>query len=236
MKKIFTLIVAALAFAGNAKALDYVPESGFSFQAVAGMNVSNVTNQLTSTNAKPGFNLGVRAEYMLPSCYGVFVNLGVNYTMKGFKEKFDAIADGELPATSGVIRANACYIEIPLHIGYRYNISDKLGVYADFGPYVAIGTNGKFNFDYDDDKWDDFSKRYFRNDETGDLQRADFGLGYRIGAEYANHHSLTLGMDWGLTDLYRDEHRKNNADNEYEGFRLPKIHNFNCSITYGYRF
>lgn len=233
MKKFIAIVAAALAFTSSAKALDYVPESGFSFQALVGLNVSNVTNQPTSTNAKPGFNFGVRGEYMLPSCYGVFVNLGVNYTMKGFKEDIYSPAEGELPATSGVIKANACYVEIPLHIGYRYNLSDKLGVYADFGPYVAIGTNGKFNFDYEDDKWDDFSKRYFRNDETGDLQRADFGLGYRIGAEYANHHSLTLGMDWGLTDLYRDEYRKAAAAGDY---RLPKIHNFNVSINYGYRF
>lgn len=243
MKKIFAIALAALTFATSAKALDYVPESGLSFQGLVGLNVSKVTNTPTGTDAKAGFNAGVRAEYMLPKCYGVFLNLGVNYTMKGFKD--DGIAMGETdimtgtvyPDTKYTMKGNACYIEIPLHLGYRYNLSETLGVFADFGPYIAIGTNGKLRTNYEDDLWKDESTRYFRNDKNpyGTFQRCEFGMGYRIGAEYANHHSLIMGMDWGSSDLYRDKYREKFAI-ENPGLRLPKIHNFNFSLTYGYRF
>lgn len=89
MKKFLTLALAAIMCAGSAKALDYVPEPGFTFQGFFGMNISNFRYTDSSadclTDPKAGFNIGVRGEYMLPSCYGVFVNLGVGYTMKGAK-------------------------------------------------------------------------------------------------------------------------------------------------------
>lgn len=89
MKKLLTLALAAIMCAGSAKALDYVPEPGFTFQGFFGMNISNFRYTDSSvdclTDPKAGFNIGVRGEYMLPSCYGVFVNLGVGYTMNGAK-------------------------------------------------------------------------------------------------------------------------------------------------------
>lgn len=41
MKKLLTLALAAIMCAGSAKALDYVPEPGFTFQGFFGMNISN---------------------------------------------------------------------------------------------------------------------------------------------------------------------------------------------------
>lgn len=40
MKKLLTLALAAIMCAGSAKALDYVPEPGFTFQGFFGMNIS----------------------------------------------------------------------------------------------------------------------------------------------------------------------------------------------------
>ncbi len=230
MKKIFTFIVAALTFVGSAQALENVPQPGLSFKGQFGMNISNFRG--VDTNAKVGFNLGVQAEYMFPSCYGVFANLGANYTMKGAKLDF---IHGENGAT-GTLAYRPCYVEIPLHVGYRYDITSSFGVYADFGPYIAIGTNGKSVMDYDSDAYDKEKTRFFRNanNTIGDIQRFDFGLGFRVGAEYANHHSLTLCMDWGLTDMYRHDYRK--AFLEQYHFELNKLKTFNCSISYGYRF
>ncbi len=236
MKKIFTLIVAAMTFASSALALDHVPESGFTVKGQFGMNISTIRGfEATDADAKAkaGFNLGVIGEYMFPSCYGVFVNFGVGYTMKGAKQ--DAaigMLDGTIQTVT--VKHRPCYVEIPIHIGYRYNLSHNLGVYADFGPYIAIGTNGKSVYDFESDLFDTEKERFFRNDENGDLQRFDFGLGFRLGAEYANHHSLTLGMDWGMLDMYRHDYRK--AFVTAYGYELNELKTFNCSISYGYRF
>lgn len=237
MKKIFALALAAIMCASSAKALEYIPKSGFTVQGLFGMNISNFRqpNSLVDalTDPKAGFNLGVRGEYMLPSCYGVFVNLGVNYTMKGAKMDVAASLPDDYSCT---VKFRPCYIEIPLHVGYRFNVLDNLGVFADFGPYFAIGVNGKEKTEFEGDAVEDYSKKFFRNSKMilGEIQRYDFGLGFRVGAEYANHHSLNFSFDWGLTDMYRDSYRREFF--KENGFELGKLKNFNAGITYGYRF
>lgn len=237
MKKIFALALAAIMCASSAKALEYIPESGFTVQGLFGMNISNFRqpNSLVDglTDPKAGFNLGIRGEYMLPSCYGVFVNLGVNYTMKGAKMDVAASLPDDYSCT---VKYRPCYIEIPLHVGYRFNVLDNLGVFADFGPYFAIGVNGKEKTEFEGDAVEDYSKKFFRNSKMilGEIQRYDFGLGFRVGAEYANHHSLNFSFDWGLTDMYRDSYRREFF--KENGFELGKLKNFNAGITYGYRF
>ena len=237
MKKIFALALAAIMCASSAKALEYIPESGFTVQGLFGMNISNFRqpNSLVDalTDPKAGFNLGIRGEYMLPSCYGVFVNLGVNYTMKGAKMDVAASLPDDYSCT---VKFRPCYIEIPLHVGYRFNVLDNLGVFADFGPYFAIGVNGKEKTEFEGDAVEDYSKKFFRNSKMilGEIQRYDFGLGFRVGAEYANHHSLNFSFDWGLTDMYRDSYRRKFF--KENGFELGKLKNFNAGITYGYRF
>ncbi len=237
MKKIFALALAAIMCASSAKALEYIPESGFTVQGLFGMNISNFRHPDAAfdglTDPKAGFNLGVRGEYMLPSCYGVFVNLGVNYTMKGAKMDVAASLPDDYSCT---VKYRPCYIEIPLHVGYRFNVLDNLGVFADFGPYFAIGVNGKEKTEFDVDAVEDYSKKFFRNSKMilGEIQRYDFGLGFRVGAEYANHHSLNFSFDWGLTDMYRDSYRREFF--KENGFELGKLKNFNAGITYGYRF
>ena len=237
MKKIFALALAAIMCASSAKALEYIPESGFTVQGLFGMNISNFRqpNSLVDglTDPKAGFNLGVRGEYMLPSCYGVFVNLGVNYTMKGAKMDVAASLPDDYSCT---VKFRPCYIEIPLHVGYRFNVLDNLGIFADFGPYFAIGVNGKEKTEFEGDAVEDYSKKFFRNSKMilGEIQRYDFGLGFRVGAEYANHHSLNFSFDWGLTDMYRDSYRREFF--KENGYELGKLKNFNAGITYGYRF
>ena len=237
MKKIFALALAAIMCASSAKALEYIPESGFTVQGLFGMNISNFRHPDAAfdglTDPKAGFNLGVRGEYMLPSCYGVFVNLGVNYTMKGAKMDVAATLPNDYSCT---VKFRPCYIEIPLHVGYRFNVLDNLGIFADFGPYFAIGVNGKEKFEFDGDAVEDYSKKFFRNSKMilGEIQRYDFGLGFRVGAEYANHHSLNFSFDWGLTDMYRDSYRREFF--KENGYELGKLKNFNAGITYGYRF
>lgn len=237
MKKIFALALAAIMCASSAKALEYIPESGFTVQGLFGMNISNFRHPDAAfdglTDPKAGFNLGVRGEYMLPSCYGVFVNLGVNYTMKGAKMDVAASLPDDYSCT---VKFRPCYIEIPLHVGYRFNVLDNLGVFADFGPYFAIGVNGKEKTEFEGDAVEDYSKKFFRNSKMilGEIQRYDFGLGFRVGAEYANHHSLNFSFDWGLTDMYRDSYRREFF--KENGYELGKLKNFNAGITYGYRF
>lgn len=215
MKK---LIIAAIALvcSSSVMALDYEPEAGLTHRAYVGMSISNIRN--SGMDAKVGHSVGYIGEYVLPGCAGTFVNFGFDYSMLGAKlpsNDVPAIDESGNPqiVTKPSDKLRTHYFSIPLHVGYRYNCTDEIGIYADFGPYFGLGVAGKWAKDGD---------KFFK--KSGDnANRLDCGLGFRLGAEYNNHLSLTFGFNWGLTKLYDDE---NGSD--------PK--NFNSTITLGYRF
>lgn len=250
--------LAAMMMAGSAQASSFASnDSGLSFMGLFGMNISNMhlNNDLTiggeGLDPKVGFNLGARAEYILPECFGIFVNGGLEYTMKGAKDKISTGEGGSI-----TYLARPMYLQLPIHVGYRYNLLDDLGLYADFGPYFAVGINGKSRLQYDTFE-KDYKEKFFNNSKATtfyEVQRWDFGLGFRIGAEYAQHYNLIFSCDWGVTNMLTQEQKNalynaRMAELEFEhptatetqlkgmmGDFNPAIKNFNAAITFGYRF
>lgn len=248
MKKIMMTALAASLVASSAVAqrfspYDYVglePDNGFSFMMLGGMTVSNFRMNDVVTNGmdpKVGFDLGVRAEYMLPQCGGVFINGGLEYKMKGARERIPAAID-DMTGLDATWIARPMYLTLPIHVGFRYDILDDFGVYADFGPYFAVGTNGKTRM-----KFDDFSSdvvhRFFRNDSDPnfyEVQRWDFGLGFRLGTEYARHYNFQLACDWGITNMLTQEQQHKLVSIPGLGLKSPALKNFNASLVFAYRF
>lgn len=197
-------------------ALDYEPEPGLTHRAYVGMSISNIRN--SGDDCKVGHSLGYVGEYVLPGCAGTFVNFGFDYSMLGCKLPGWAEINPDNPNDPIVHKSQKLrlhYFSIPLHVGYRYNILDNLGVYADFGPYFGLGIAGKTS---------ETDVKYFKNSEVG-ANRFDCGLGFRVGTEYNNHLSLTFGFDWGLI--------KHDCNPEYF---FTDAKNFCSTITLGYRF
>ena len=238
MKKFLIAAIALVMCAGNAKALDNEPEEGFTFMGIFGMNVSKLQNH--EYNAKPGATMGARVDYVLPYAHGTYLTAGLDWTMKGGKKSLSRnIAGTDVDATA---KYNLHYFEIPIRVGFRYNPLDNLGLYAEIGPYFAVGVGGKhkLSLDFDGEAANELEdlntykafKNYGYPVET--FQRWDAGIGFRVGAEYNQHYNLMIGCDWGLADIYRDSYR--DAYYQAWGMRLPKVKNFNFSITIGYRF
>lgn len=238
MKKFLIAAIALVMCAGNAKALDNEPEEGFTFMGIFGMNVSKLQNH--EYNAKPGATMGARVDYVLPYAHGTYLTAGLDWTMKGGKKSLSKnIAGTDVDATA---KYNLHYFEIPIRVGFRYNPLDNLGLFAEIGPYFAVGVGGKhkLSLDFDGEAANELEDLYtykaFKNYgypvET--FQRWDAGIGFRVGAEYNQHYNLMIGCDWGLADIYRDSYR--DAYYQAWGMRLPKVKNFNFSITIGYRF
>ena len=238
MKKFFSLLIVLAMCSGNVMALDNEPEEGISFMGLFGMNVSKLQNH--EYNAKVGATMGIRADYMLPNAHGTYITAGVDWTMKGGKLSYsETVGTTYVDATA---KYALHYFEVPIRVGFRYNASDELGLYGEVGPYFAVGVGGKHKvkLDMDGDAANQIEDagtyKAFRNygypDKT--FQRWDAGIGFRVGAEYNEHYNLMLGCDWGLADIYRNSLRDDFYDNT--GTSLPKVHNFNFSITLGYRF
>ena len=251
MKKILFVALAMAMFAGNANALENEPEEGFTYMGLFGMNVSKIQNlqlpvaPFDSYNAKAGAMMGARVDYVLPKAHGTYLTAGLDWTMKGAKVTVDdAFMDED--ATS---KYALHYFEIPIRVGFRYNIIEELGVYGELGPYFAVGVGGKNRMSIDGDGEeineleDMLTYKAFKKtsdiEKINNYQRWDAGIGFRVGVEYNNHYNLMFGCDWGLADIYRDSFR----DTYHDSFKaqgidtsLPKVKNFNFSITLGYRF
>lgn len=242
MKKFFTIAVALLLTTG-AVALDNVPESGTSFQALVGFNVTNLKGFQTDMNAKAGLNIGAKLEIMLPNAYGTYINAGIDWTQKGARR-----TDLNTQQYAKMVKkVNSHYLELPIHVGYRYNISDVLGVYGEVGPYFAFGVTGKYKrINADDGVTDEGSEMLFGKHvgrvlpydaiENGRVfQRFDCGFGFRVGVEYDNKYSFNIGYDGGFTDMYTGDYRRQ-YEQRHDYSPLPKLKNHNWTMTVGYRF
>lgn len=252
MKKFFVAIIALAMCASNANAFEfeYEPEPGFTYMGLFGVNVTKLQN--TDYKAKGGAMMGARVDYMLPKAHGTYVTAGLDWTMKGGKMTFenDLFYPAEGISFNGTHKYALHYFELPIRVGFRYNIIEELGIYGEVGPYFAIGVGGKHkcsigdgaekNLEEDLDTYKAFKNKTDLDHPT--FQRWDSGIGFRIGAEYNQHYNLMIGCDWGLADIFR-----NNLRTAYYDFakgmglpeeecNLPKVHNFNFSITFGYRF
>lgn len=236
-------LVASSAVAQRFSPYDYVglePDNGFSFMMLGGMTVSNFRmNDVVNNGMDPkvGFDLGVRAEYVLPQCGGVFINGGVEYKMKGARERIPGAID-DMVGLDATWVARPMYLTIPIHVGYRYDVLEELGLYADFGPYFAVGTNGKTRLKFDDFSADDVHQ-FFRNESNPnflDVQRWDFGLGFRLGTEYAHHYNFQLACDWGITNMLTQEQQHTLVSTPGLGLKNPVVKNFSTSLVFAYRF
>ena len=131
MKKILVIFaLLAVSFASvNA-------QENLKWGATLGMNSSNFSGDAFSS--KVGFHAGVKAEVGLPQiAEGVYLDLGALLSLKGAKVNLGSYD----------IKYNPCYLEIPVHMGYKYAVNENFAVFGNAGPYVAIGLFGKVKTD-----------------------------------------------------------------------------------------
>jgi hypothetical protein len=105
------------------------------------------------------------------------------------------------------------YLEIPMHIGYRYDLgsSGNVSLFGSFGPYIAVGMWGtdKVTMANESTKPDSFA--------SDGLKRFDFGLGLRGGVRLFDHYRIFVGYDWGLINIAQDDDSTMNNRNFYVG-------------------
>ena len=171
-----TLAVACFALTASAQ-----EKGDLRFGVTAGMNVSNITD--TEMDSRIGFHVGVKAEYKVTN--NLYGSAALLFSQKGcqFEE------DGEK------LTANPGYIELPIHIGYRFKMSEKVSIFGETGPYFAYGICGKLKVE--DSVWE-YDKKFFDIDE---VNKFDFGWGVKAGVEYAKFQ-ISLGYEGGITEVF----------------------------------
>lgn len=194
----------------------------------AGMNV-NSPSGMDNLSSHIGFDIGVKAELGLPSvANGLYVDLGVMLSLKGVKSEdkyYDYpaprldLGDNSSTGEKYKYSYNTYYLNIPLHVGYKFSVSDNISMFAAAGPYVGIGLFGKLNATgCMSGTKTTLSDNVYSDKLAG---RFDWGLGCRIGVEFAEHYQLYVGYDHGFKNLNTDKNRMNR-----------KNRTFNVSVAY----
>ena len=223
MKKILLFIAVMAMGLGSVNAQD-----NLKWGVVAGMNVSKMST--AGLDNKIGYHVGVRAELGLPQvANGLYLDAAALISAKGAKT--DA---GDL----GGINVNATYLEIPIHVGYKYAVNDNFNVFGSFGPYVGIGLFGKTKVDeLDYDSSHELVNTSYKYNTFGDgYKRFDMGLGLNVGVEIQQKYRISLGYDFGLLKAF-DAASENNGDDEEMEINLASgAKNRNLTISVAYMF
>ena len=175
------------------------------------MNLGDYSMKVDDISIDPssrvGFRAGVRMEMDAPFIYdGFYFDGELALSTKG--AKLNTSSDDEVMK----VISRPYYLEIPLHIGYRYMFGQgKVGVFGSFGPYFGVGIFGTDKVTVGDvtTKPDTFS--------SDGLKRFDFGVGLRAGVAMFDHYRIYVGYDWGLINVAKQSGNRVNNRNFYVG-------------------
>lgn len=170
---------------------------------MAGMNVSKYT--ITGFDNRIGFHAGVKAELGLSQeASGAYMDFAALLSLKGAKIDGGSIAS---------IKFNPCYLEMPVHIGYKYAVNDDFALFGSVGPYIAVGLFGKAKAKVDGSIADlgELGTNSASEDIFGDdaFKRFDFGLGLKAGVEFSKKYQVAISYDFGLVEVAKDLGMKN---------------------------
>lgn len=192
MKKLFAFVAAvSVASAMSAQVNlwdDTKPAELLTYGVRAGFNVADGAGGGVDVKSKLGFFGGLAVDVNVVN--SLSINSGLFFTQKGCKGKTDFWDDYR-----GDSRVTMNYLEVPVYVSYRLQLSPNEKLQAFFGPYVDYGIYGKATVDVGDR---DLSIDLYDNDS--DVNRLQFGLG--LGAAYSwSNVSIGLSYQWGLTEI-----------------------------------
>lgn len=204
MKKILFTLLLALPFCMAMKAQD------FRVGVTGGYNLSSPSGY----DSQSGFHAGVKGELGLPQVTkGLYMDFGLMLSSHGWKSPGNYYNDNYYPTTeskpdnslSGYTSNNKCtpyYLNIPVHIGYKFTVGRNVSLFINAGPYLNIGLFGKARETVTSGKGTTTKKETAGNVFSDKmLNRFDWGLGFRAGTEIARHVQLSIGYDWGIKNI-----------------------------------
>ncbi|NLZ73843.1 MAG: PorT family protein [Bacteroidales bacterium] len=188
-----------------------------------GLNMSNFYgSNLSGKDVKPGYHAGIALD--LEFADDISLQTGLYFTSKG------AEYTTNIPSGVGDIEYSltANYIQLPLHLAYKIDVTPSTRLFFHAGPYVAYGINGTRSIE----NFTDDLKQYFGDKEVDTFdkhygyKRLDMGVGLGVGAEFGRV-LIDLGWDMGLMKTARNI--------EKLPVYNPNMKNHSAYLSIGYR-
>ena len=203
MKKKFLLTIAmsAIVFAtSQAQEFRYGLSGGYNLNSMIanesksgfhaglyGLSGGYNLNSMIANESKSGFHAGLKGEYAFRDAQkGLYTDFGLMISSYGWKSTpaYENGTGKELEWDT-----TPYYLNIPIHLGYKFKVNDNLSIFVNAGPYFNIGMFGSSNNMFKD----------------GLSPRFDWGIGFRAGVEIARHTQIAIGYDWGMKNAYMNK-------------------------------
>ena len=193
MKKLkLSLVIALLAMAS------LVSAQSAALHLKGGLNMSNFYGRnLSGKDVKPGYHAGLALD--LEFADDISLQTGLYFTSKG--SEYTA----NIPSGVGNVEysVTANYIQFPMHLAYKMDVTPGTRLFFHAGPYMAYGIGGKrtIETEYSDNPDDILGKQEINTfDKHHGYKRFDYGVGIGVGAEFGRI-MIDLGWDMGLKNI-----------------------------------
>jgi len=181
-------------------------EKNIIFGVKGGVNMATLQDS-KNTKSKPGPVAGITVDYNIEGDF--FILSGLEYVAKGIK-----VDGGE----GNGDRVNLNYLQLPIHIAYKYKLTPDVKLVAGIGPYLAYGISGEIKYKAIGD-YEAYEVKAF---EDGAYKSFDFGLGLGAGIE-VSRINLRIGYDYGLAKI-----------NDFQS--ISELKNSSIAFTAGLKF
>jgi len=197
-----SLFVASIAFMASFSSRTLAQEKLVTFGLKGGVNFSTFGGSFKDAKSSFRYQFGVTADIALSN--NLYILTGLDLQTKGAK--------WEGPSAS-TLKYKPTYIQLPIALGYKFDLGSNTKFVLNAGPYAAYGIAGDTKGDGDKGKQSIFGKDGFK--------KLDYGLIGGAGIELGKV-AVNVGYEYGLANV-----------NRASG---PKITNRNPFLTIGYKF
>ena len=189
-----TLILTLLVFVhclSNAQKLNYALEAGYTYNH---LSVSQY-----NSSGRNGFKVGGLIDFTINN--NLSFESGLSYIRKGGSTYGNYLLCSDI---SRIKFSSMDYLQIPLMIGYIFNLPQKFSIKAELGAYYAVGLSGDSYITGIDNFGQPYEARVSTfSDGYGKpyrpCNRNDVGLSFSVNISY-KHVGIKLGYDMGLTN------------------------------------
>ena len=223
---VFSVCVVIMALGKEVRA-----QSPVSFHAKAGAGISSFWGKNTDGKVKFAYKVGVGMDYAFNKVWSLQPSL--NFVSKGYKEEETGIGKASM---------NELYLELPIMVAARLDLTKNSGLVLSAGPYVAYGVGGKTSvvvekkiptmvgYETVEDKYKLDTFGHINDGKMGN-RRFDAGIG--LGITYENRN-IILGLESQLGLVNVNDKLKEVA--ELTGLDDFAAKNISAFVTVGYKF
>lgn len=170
------------------------------------VGVTTGTNVHSSTNidARMGFSIGAKGEYGFNGLdEGWYADASLLLESHAWKVEF---GDAGLHRYKTLTQyTTPWYLNLPIHVGYRFPVSQDVKMFVNAGPFMGIGLFGKMRFEMltlegKTERGTLYDNVFTETDGLGTKvqNRFSWGAGLRFGIEVKDKYQFMLGYDRGF--------------------------------------